>query len=83
MTIHASNEYDDLRECLELYVDTIESLPDGIIIFDESLKVIYANRVACVQFNYANKEFLGLGFNKLIPRNAYFPDADHVANYPK
>lgn len=64
------SEFDFLRERLKLYADMLEQLPDGVIAFDDSMRVTYANRAACLQFGFEASRLIGISLDELIPEKS-------------
>lgn len=45
----------------------LDSAPDALIVVDADGMITFANAQACVLFDYAHEELLGLGVEKLVP----------------
>lgn len=75
------DEFDWLRERLRLHTDVLDQLPDGVLVFDNELKVAYANKAACLQFKYSRKDLLDLPVSELVPEASRQAHAEKVGGF--
>ncbi len=53
----------------DVYLKTVEVLPDAVVIVDEEGKIIVFNNAAELFFGYHRSEIIGEAVEKLIPKN--------------
>jgi PAS domain S-box-containing protein len=54
----------------ELALRALDAAPDAMVIFDQSGRVLFANRQVSAQFGYAHDEIIGRTLQHLIPQLA-------------
>ncbi len=62
------NTSDDDNILEDIYLKTVEILPDAVVIVDENGKIIVFNNAAELFFGYHRSELIGENVEKLIPK---------------
>jgi PAS domain S-box-containing protein len=71
------------HQSLEFFKSIFESLGEGLLLFDDSFRVIYSNDAAQNIFGYSKQEFRGSELKLLIPDDLKKIHLGHTESYKK
>lgn len=66
-----------------MFEKVLECLPDGLLVVDQSLNIVYVNKTAEWLFGYSRAELLDASLEMLIPERFRERHKDHVRGYLK
>ncbi len=65
----------------DLFVQIIESLPDGLVIVDQKGVIVFVNRQSELMFGYPRAELVGVEHNVLLPEALREKHDQHRIDY--